>query len=119
MKATTPFNNRSIVGDVAFFDVGDGIVARVTIVHDDFATQDVVYADSDILGQPYSEEDREAFARGDREFVGVTVELERDGWKKSRFQGLWGIEVDWSQDNSPHLNECAADVVSWALDETL
>jgi hypothetical protein len=119
MKATKPFNERSVVGDVAFFDVGGGIVARVTIKPDHFATEDVISADSDMPEQLYSDDEREAFERGEREFVGVTVELERDGWTKSRFQGLWGIEVDWREDNSPHLNEAAADVVSWAIDETL
>ena len=112
MKAIKPFHKNSIVDDVATFECSDGIVARVMIVHDEDATYDVA-CDND-----YSEEDREAFARGDRGYVGVTVELERDGWKKTGFPGLWGIEVDWSQDNSPHLNEAAADVVEWALDRT-
>jgi len=115
MKATKPFNAHSGIGDVAFFDIGDGIVARVTIARDEFAIGDVLSNAPQVAVWPT---DRAAFDRGDRTFVGVTVELECDDWKKTGFQGLWGIEVDWRKDNSPHLNECAESVVSWALDET-
>ena len=117
MKATKPFEACSTVGDVATFDCGNGIVAHVTIVEDEFSTHDVLSEDSDMPEELYTQEDREAFARGDRGFVGVTVVLERAGWKRNGFQGLWGIEVDWDRDNSPNLNECARDVASWAVNE--
>jgi len=118
MKATKPFNAKSVVGDVAFFDVGDGIVARVTIVRDELATQDAISTLSGLPVEVCGVETLAAFQRGDREYVGVSVELERDGWKKSGFRRIWSIGVDWRHDNSPLLNEAAEEVAEWAIAET-
>ena len=49
-------------------------------------------------------------------FAGIVISAERNGWTRDHIDSLWGVEINFGDDDRPHLMECANDCLAQAIE---
>jgi len=63
----------------------------------------------------YSKASVERWLNDEWYFAGIVISAERNGWTRDHIDSLWGVEINFGDDDRPHLMECANDCLAEAI----
>ena len=63
----------------------------------------------------YSKDEIERWLKDEWYFAGIVISAERNGWTRDHIDSLWGIEINFGDDDRPHLTEFANDCLAEAI----